>query len=177
MGTNKRVMGEYKIKKLWRWLIVMSIILIIYFISDLPNLHLLRTEQIPLWVQKFGAKYTINIGTTGFFSYTLSLYPEYVLRKIGHILAFGTLGVSFYWATAYSATWAIALTALAAAGDEWHQSFVTGRNSRFGDVVLDTLAAIAFILIVQMIKKNAGVNYHSKPRRRHSRDHHRYSIF
>ena len=126
-----------------------------YFISDLPNLHLLRAEQIPLWLKKFGAKYTINFGTTGFFSYTLSLYPEYVLRKIGHIIAFGTLGVAFYWATAYSAAWAVALTAVAAAADEWHQSFVAGRNNRLGDIVLDTLAAIVFIVIATMIKKNA----------------------
>jgi len=142
------------IKKIWRWVLAMSIILIIYFLSDIPHLQLIREEQIPLWLKQFANKYTIRFGTTGYFSYVLSLHPDFILHKIGHIMAFGTLGVSIYWATSYSVTWAVALTAVVAAGDEWHQYFVPGRSSRFGDVVLDTLAAMVFILIVKMIRKN-----------------------
>ena len=79
--------------------------------------------------------------------------PDFILHKIGHIMVFGTLGVSLYWATRYSVTWAIALTAITAACDEWHQYFVPGRSSRFGDVVLDTLAAIVFILLVKFMRQ------------------------
>ena len=97
--------------------------------------------------------YTFKIGTTGYFSYMLSLQPDFILHKLAHITAYGTLGVSIYWATAYSATWAVALTAIVAACDEWHQYFVPGRSSRFGDVVLDILAAVIFILIVKIIRR------------------------
>ncbi|MBP2628363.1 MAG: VanZ family protein [Firmicutes bacterium] len=142
------------IKNSWRWLIVMSIILIIFCLSDIPDLHIIREDQLPLWLKQLSNKYTVRFGTTGYFSYVLSLHPDYVLHKVGHIIAFGTLGVSIYWAAGYSATWAVALTAMAAAWDEWHQSFVPGRSSRFGDVVLDTLAAMIFILIVKTIRGN-----------------------
>jgi len=141
------------IKNSWRWLIVMSLIVIIYFLSDIPNLHLIREEQIPLWLKQLSNIYNFKIGTTGYFSYAFSLHPDFILHKLAHITAYGTLGISIYWATVYSTTWAVSLTAIAAACDEWHQYFVPGRSSRFGDVLLDTLAAIIFIMIVKTIKQ------------------------
>ena len=133
---------------------MISVIGIIYFLSDIPDLHLIREEQMPIWLKQLANKYTVKLGTTGYFSYVLSLEPDFILHKIGHIIAFGTLGLSIYWATAYSVTWAVTLTAIAAACDEWHQYFVLGRSSRFGDVVLDTLAALIFVLVVKIIRKN-----------------------
>lgn len=135
-----------------RWLLVVIVISIIYFLSDIPDLHLIRENQLPLWLKQLGSKYTIKFGTTGYFSYLLSLEPDFILHKIGHIIAFGTLGLSIYWATVYSATWAVTLTAIAAACDEWHQYSVPGRSSRFGDVILDTLAALIVVLVVKMIR-------------------------
>lgn len=140
-------------KESWRWLLVVVIIVTIYFLSEIPNLHLINENQIPVWLKQLASKSTIRFGTTGYFSYIISLHPDYVLHKIGHIVVFGTLGVSFYWATSYSVTWAIALTAVTAAFDELHQYFVPGRSSRFGDVVIDTLAAVLFIVIVNMVKR------------------------
>lgn len=139
-------------KKLWRWLIVLIVLSLIYLLSDISNLHLIRQDQIPLWLQYLSNRYILKIGSEGYFSYILSLQPDFILHKIGHIMAFGTLGVSIYWATRYSVIWAIPLTAIAAACDEWHQYFVPGRSSRFGDVILDTLAAIVFIAVVKSIK-------------------------
>jgi len=141
------------VKKIWRWLVVATLITSIYFLSDISDLHLIREDQIPIWLKQLANKYTFRIGTTGYFSYVLSLESDFILHKIGHIIAFGTLGLSIYWATAYSAPWAVTLTAIVAACDEWHQSFVSGRSSRFGDVVLDTLAALVFVLVVKSIKK------------------------
>ena len=138
-------------KKIYRWLLVFTIVSGIYFLSDIPNLHLIREEQIPLWLKLLSNKYAVRFGTEGYFSYMLSLHPDFILHKIGHIVAFGTLGISIYWASKYSVTWAVILAALAAACDEWHQSFVPGRSSRFGDVVLDTIAAFVFILVVKFL--------------------------
>lgn len=146
------------IKNSWRWLMVVSIIVTIYYLSDIHNLHLIREDQLPLWLKNLGNKYIIKFGTMGYFSYMISLHPDYILHKVGHIMAFGTLGAVIYWAGGYfSVRWAIFLTALAAALDEWHQYYVPGRSSRFGDVVLDTLAAIIFIVIVKAIKKEKNV--------------------
>jgi VanZ family protein len=142
-------------KKVCRWLFVFIIASSIYFLSDIPDLHLVKEDQIPLWLKLLSAKYAIRFGTEGYFSYMVSLHPDFILHKIGHILVFGTLGLSIYWATRYSANWAITLTAIAAAFDEWHQSFVPGRSSRFGDVVLDTLAAIVFILIAKYLLRRS----------------------
>lgn len=114
-------------EKIWRWIFVLVIITTICFLSDIPDLHLVREDQIPLWLKLLSAKYAVRFGTEGYFSYMLSLYPDFILHKIGHIMAFGTLGLSIYWATKYSTNWAINLTAIAAALDEWHQSFVPGR--------------------------------------------------
>ncbi len=136
------------------WLLVVTLIGIIYFLSDIPSLHLIRNDQIPLWLKQLSAKYSFKIGTKGYFSYALSLNPNFILHKIGHVIAFGTLGVSIYWATRYSVTWAVSLVAVVAALDEWHQYFVPGRDSRFSDVVLDTLAAAIFIVLVKFMKKN-----------------------
>jgi VanZ family protein len=140
-------------KTSWRWLIVLAVVATIYFLSDIPDLHIVREDQLPLWLKQLGYKYTVRFGTEGYFSYVLSLQPDFILHKIGHIMVFGTLGVSIYWATRYSVTWAIALTAITAACDEWHQYFVPGRSSRFGDVVLDTLTAIVFILLVKFMRQ------------------------
>ena len=140
-------------KNIWRWLIVLTVMIIIYFLSDIPNLHLISEAQIPLWLRRFASQYSVKIGSQGYFSYMFSLHPDFILHKIGHIVAFGTLGISIYWAARYSAVWAIILTAIAAAFDEWHQYFIPGRSSRFGDVVLDTLAATIFILLVKFMKK------------------------
>ncbi|MCC5464142.1 VanZ family protein [Pelosinus baikalensis] len=144
-------------KNIWRWLSVLIIMIIIYFLSDIPNLHLISEAQIPLWLRRFVSQYYIKIGSQGYFSYMFSLHPDFILHKIGHIVAFGTLGISIYWATRYSAVWAIILTAIAAAFDEWHQYFIPGRCSRFGDVVLDTLAATIFILLVKSMKQKSKI--------------------
>jgi len=138
-------------KKIWRWLVVLTVIIIIYLLSDIPKLHLIRKDQIPLWLQYLGNKYVLKIGSKGYFSYVLSLQPDFILHKIGHIVAFGTLGVSIYWATGFSITWAVILAAIAAACDERHQYFVLGRSSRFGDVVIDTFAAIIFIFLAKFL--------------------------
>lgn len=140
-------------RNLQRWVVVMIIVSIIYFLSDISDLQLIHDEQIPLWMRMMTAKYSLRIGGSGYFSYILSLHPDFILHKIGHIVAFGTLGLSIYWAARHSLAWAIALTGVAAALDEWHQSFVPGRSSRFGDVVLDNLAAILFILIAKFLTR------------------------
>ena len=136
-----------------RWLPVLVILSIIYNLSSIPNLHLIDESIVPLWMLQYINQYTIKIGQGGFFSYVISLHPDFVLHKIGHIVVFGSLGVSLYFATKKSVMWAIVLAALAAVSDEMHQYFVPGRSSRLGDVILDTVAAMVFIFVIKKLSK------------------------
>lgn len=54
------------------------------------------------------------------------------------------------WDVVRSVRWALPLTILFAATDEWHQTFVRGRGGRVTDVLIDTAGACfaAFVLAV-----------------------------
>lgn len=100
---------------------------------------------------------------------------NHLLRKCGHFTAYAILGGLFFrawrislpecwrrrragivemvrplWALRWSAL-AIASAALAAAFDEWHQSFVPSRTSTPWDVGIDTLGAIFLQLILMLM--------------------------
>lgn len=75
-----------------------------------------------------------------------------VVRKSGHVLAFGTLTALVWWALPPSGrrgATALALTALYAATDERHQSFVPGRSAEVTDVFLDTAAAVFALAVIR----------------------------
>jgi hypothetical protein len=68
-----------------------------------------------------------------------------VLRKLGHVVEYGILGV--LWLRALdphpgAGRWAIALSALYAVTDELHQSFVPNRTGAPVDVAIDTAGAL-----------------------------------
>lgn len=139
--------------KLLCWLFVSVVIVIIYILSDIPNLHLVNEASIPQWYKAYITAYTLKLGQSGFFSYTLSIDPEFIVHKLGHIGAFGVLGVCVYFAVGQFIFRAVLVTALLACLDEFHQYFVLGRCCRFGDVVLDTAAGLLFILVVRRVVK------------------------
>lgn len=68
------------------------------------------------------------------FAMTLSL-PLYV---------YGVRGLRMF-------LWALALTAIYACTDEWHQMFVGGREARIRDVIIDTCGGLCGLLIVHPI--------------------------
>ena len=75
---------------------------------------------------------------------------NHILRKIGHVTAYGILSALSFRALRgerprWNPRWAIgaiALAALIASIDEYHQSFIPSRTGTWHDVVLDTAAAI-----------------------------------
>lgn len=93
-----------------------------------------------------------------------------ILRKVGHFTGYGILGMLFFRAirrtmlklrsaaTSSAETlrqrlirWAceaVFCTAIVAALDEWHQTFLPARTGAFHDVILDTLGAIILIAFV-----------------------------
>jgi len=79
---------------------------------------------------------------------------HHYLRKTGHFLGYGILGL--LWLRAWRVTLpravflsqaalAVAGTALVASGDEWHQSFLPNRTGTPWDVLLDCCGAAAMI--------------------------------
>lgn len=80
-----------------------------------------------------------------------------ILRKLGHVTAYGILSALSFRALRggrpqWNPRWAIgavALTALVASIDEYHQSFIPSRTGTWHDVVLDTSAAILVQIAVR----------------------------
>lgn len=62
------------------------------------------------------------------------------LRKAGHMAAYGALWLALLPAVGERRPWLATALALAyAVSDEWHQSFVPGRNGTVTDVAIDAL--------------------------------------
>jgi VanZ family protein len=91
---------------------------------------------------------------------------HHLLRKSGHFLGYGSLGLAFLrawlctlgpnrslqsWRLRATAL-AIASTALIACGDEFHQAFLPARTGVPTDVVLDTCGACALCLLVWLVR-------------------------
>ena len=124
-----------------RWLPAVSLVSFLYYLSSIPGLRVVPKHWLPLWLDKLLASYTLKIGTSGFFSYALSLQPEFVMRKLGHFFAFALLGAAVYFAVRSKRT-ALILAILFAVLDEVHQGMTPGRDCRFWDIVLDSAAII-----------------------------------
>lgn len=91
-----------------------------------------------------------------------------VLRKIGHVIGYGTLSVLAFrsfrasarrlkriWTLAWARN-AVVLTAVVASLDEWHQTFIPSRTGTVRDVILDTSAAlVAQLLIFVWLRKRS----------------------
>jgi len=86
---------------------------------------------------------------------------HFVLRKTGHVIGYATLSVLLFrawkasiavsgsprWSIVWART-AVAMTALVATLDEWHQSYLPSRTGTFRDVGLDSIAALAAQLLI-----------------------------
>ncbi len=98
-----------KIKKFLRWLPAVVIMAIIFFLSSTPGTAL----------PQFG-------------------WLDVVIKKAGHVCGYGLLTVAYWYALGFERRhwWlAILLAFIYAITDEFHQSFVPGRNASVIDVV------------------------------------------
>ena len=136
------------------WLAAIVIMILISFLSTIPNLTFFN-NNLPPELLNFIRVFSFRFGSTGFFSYGVSIHPDYLIHKIGHIVLFSLLGTFLYMATDRSVKWALLLVVVFAISDELHQGFVVGRSSRFGDIVLDTVAAASCLCILDR-KRSAG---------------------
>ena len=89
--------------------------------------------------------------------YTFFVFHHY-LRKTGHVIGYGMLGLLLLrgWRATFGQTrallWRTSLlswlgTAFVAAMDEWHQSYIPSRTGTWRDAALDSIAGAAFLLL------------------------------
>jgi VanZ family protein len=85
-----------------------------------------------------------------------------LIRKSGHFSGFGLVGITWlraWWMTLPRASFlrieflAIIGTALVAASDEYHQSFLPNRTASVRDVILDCVGALTMYAIVHCYLK------------------------
>lgn len=87
-----------------------------------------------------------------------------VVRKGAHVFLFSILSLclflmfkSFDVNDADAIIFVLSICVIYAGLDEWHQSFVEGRNSLFIDVCVDTFGAATSVILVMYIKKIKSV--------------------
>jgi VanZ family protein len=87
---------------------------------------------------------------------------DFLLKKGGHALGYGLLGLAYFSAMprrlSFSYRWVLALlmAVLFALSDEYHQSFVEGRGSSLGDVVIDGFGAAIALMIAAPYSSNSN---------------------
>lgn len=88
------------------------------------------------------------------------LVPDKVAEKGGHVVEYAILA-GFVWRalrqttqTKYPAVWAFAITVLYAVSDEWHQTYVPGRNGRSLDVLIDGAGTLASLTVLEEWRRN-----------------------
>ena len=79
-------------------------------------------------------------------------WQDFILKKTAHMVEYGILAILLYRALKYSgagvrkaAIFSILIAVVYAMTDEFHQSFVLGRESRVRDVIFDTIGSILAI--------------------------------
>ncbi|WP_094603842.1 hypothetical protein SPSIL_042540 [Sporomusa silvacetica DSM 10669] len=128
------------------WYLVIGLMVVISVLSHIPDLVFFE-KSLPPELRAWVMQHSVKWGSSGFFSYSISPDPDYVLHKLGHIFLFGFLGIALYLAMNRSVANAAMTITLFALADEIHQGLTVGRSSRLGDVVLDVAAAVVFILL------------------------------
>lgn len=81
-------------------------------------------------------------------------WQDFAVKKSGHVILFGALAVLIYRGLRMegidkkrSAFWAVILSTLYGATDEYHQMFTSGRTSRIRDVLIDSMGSTLVILV------------------------------
>ena len=114
------------------------------WLPNQPMYFLLDKLEIPYWGR------TISIEERGYYHFV-----EFLIRKSAHFLIFGCLAVVIYLLfsnklkSIYRFFFALLLTGVFAALDEYHQSLTGGRTPSVYDIILDLSGAFTFLLVLQ----------------------------
>lgn len=124
--------------------------MLIFALSSLPDLDL---TQLQHWLDK-PHRFFIDLRDVDwnlllswnnpYFSIPTQAELDLYLHKIGHIIAYSTLGLLAFRCTR-SIQQSFWICLLFAFSDELHQAFVPGRGSRLYDVILDTTVSMVLV--------------------------------
>jgi VanZ family protein len=75
----------------------------------------------------------------------------------GHLTTYGVLAALLWWAlrgsaVRYPATWALVLAVSYGVTDEFHQSFVPGRDMSVSDLMVDLIGASVVLLVITLLQ-------------------------
>ena len=114
--------------KLLRWLPAILLMTVVFLLSSIPS------EEMP------------DIGSW-----------DSLVKKGGHMLGYGMLALAFWYALGWEpkhAWTALFVTVLYGLSDEFHQSFVPGRNPSLWDALgFDAGGAILLVIIAYLVKR------------------------
>lgn len=102
--------------------------------------------------------YSLLTHLFGHIDYYKFLVFHHYLRKTGHVVGYGMLGLLLLrgWRATFghaqALLWRTSLlswlgTAFVASMDEWHQSYIPSRTGTWRDAVLDSVAGFVFLLV------------------------------
>ncbi len=78
---------------------------------------------------------------------------DFALKKIAHFIEYFILGILTYRAT-NNILVSIGFCVLYAISDEFHQSFIPGREPRVRDVIIDSFGSITAVIIWKNLSQN-----------------------
>ena len=128
----------------------------------------MRTRELPLIVR--WAPSIVMMGAIFFFSsLPASRVPSFgewdlLIKKAGHASGYALLGLAYFFALPPRLSspfrWVLAMfmAILFALSDEFHQSFVQGRNSTIIDVGIDAIGAAITLTIAAFYSSNSNSN-------------------
>ncbi len=122
-------------------------------------------KRLPPGVTRFGPAALIMLAIFAFSSTPSTSLPNYgawdwVAKKGAHALGYALLGSAYAHAlqpnrrpSLGQSLAAVALAALYASSDEWHQSFTAGRHPASTDVLIDTIGAIVGVSVFRWLRR------------------------
>ena len=128
----------------------------------------MNTREVPIIVRWIPS--ILMMGVIFFFSsLPAGLIPSFgewdlLIKKAGHASGYALLGLAYYFALPPRLSswfrWVLAmiLVILFALSDEFHQSFVLGRNSSVIDVGIDAMGAAIALTIATFYSSNSNSN-------------------
>lgn len=122
-------------------------------------------KRLPPGVTRFGPAALIMLAIFAFSSTPSTSLPNYgawdwIAKKGAHAFGYALLGTAYAHAlqpqrrpTLSQSLMAIALAALYASSDEWHQSFTAGRHPAWTDVLIDTFGATIGVSVFRWLRR------------------------
>ncbi len=146
-------------KKKWLWILITLLWISIIFILSAQTTDV--SNQVSKGFGRRLAELLMPICVDDFSQLSHVQLERYnvILRKLAHLMEYFVLGVLSvmslsYMKCKYKVPIGLIICILLACIDEFHQLFVNGRTGQVGDVIIDSVGALAGIIIFCIVLKN-----------------------